>query len=71
MPPRSKERLLQLRQRAADTRATIEAAMDSRDQSWREAADLERSLKHLTRKMHRLGRISPKVLIFRAIKIAI
>jgi uncharacterized membrane protein YeaQ/YmgE (transglycosylase-associated protein family) len=26
---------------------------------------------HLARKMHRLGRISPKVLIFRAIKIAI
>ena len=31
----------------------------------------ERTVADLTRKMHGLGRISPKVLIFRAIKIAI
>jgi hypothetical protein len=47
LPARARERLLTLKERAADARAAVEAAMDSRDQAWRDCADMERQLRTL------------------------
>ena len=59
LPARSRDKLLELRQRAADARAAIEAAMDARDDAWTQAADLERALKNLTNPFARGGHQRP------------
>jgi hypothetical protein len=47
LPARSREKFFTLRQKAADNRAAVEAAMNARDEAWKQTADLERQVRHL------------------------
>jgi hypothetical protein len=65
LPPRSKERLLQLRQRAADMRAAIENSMTDRDGAMEQVAELDKARRRLTapfsREGHQMDPNSPTV----------
>jgi hypothetical protein len=70
LPEFARERLFVLRQRAADLRASIEAAMDTRDDATRQAIELDRAVANLlapyARGGYQQGEKTPEVVRDRA-----